>query len=70
MSPGFGEKIRSPMARRVLGLLLAASILLVVYRYSPSDYLDYSAASSPPDQKRADDISKGWHMAGFGSSGK
>ncbi|KAK6848909.1 hypothetical protein PG995_012742 [Apiospora arundinis] len=67
-SSGFGERLRSPVVRRVLGLLLAISVLLVVYRYTPSDYLDYSTASLPSNQKHADNVPKGWHMPfGLGS---
>ncbi|KAK8017623.1 hypothetical protein PG993_013949 [Apiospora rasikravindrae] len=49
-TPTFGERLPGPVFRRILGLVLAAFVLLAMFKYTPSDYFDYSAIALPPDR--------------------
>ncbi|KAK8067157.1 hypothetical protein PG997_013904 [Apiospora hydei] len=70
-SPTFGERLPGPVVRRLLGLVLAVFVLLAVFKYVPSDYLDYTAIALPPGRPpSADNAPKGWHMPGVGVSGR
>ncbi|KAK8047608.1 hypothetical protein PG996_015672 [Apiospora saccharicola] len=72
-SPGLGESLPGPLVRRILGLVLAVFVLLTVFRYMPVDYLDHSTGVLPQAHSNTAAEGappKGWHMPGFGLSGK